>query len=411
MSHESKAPQDESAEAPLHGLLAEYESVNALKKSAEKVRNAGFRNWDTFSPFPVHGIDQAMGIKPTILPWIVLCGGLTGCTVALVLQWWTNAYDYRFLISGKPFWSLPANIPVTFELTVLFSAFCAFGGMLALNKLPHPAHALDLKARFARATSDRFYVLIQASDPLFDESETRSLLETTGAVAVEEVPEDTKSEANLPRGVLYVLLILAAASTIPFSLAAYARESKNELPRRHIIPDMDWQLKYKSQRENTFFADNRAMRPPVEGAIAVGELNEDDHFYRGKDNGAWARTFPPQLDVGNASIARGQQRFGIYCSPCHGQVGEGDGMVSVRATKLAEGTWVPPSNITEERLRYMPVGELFNTITHGIRNMPGYGRQIDPADRWSIVLYIRALQRSRAGSLEDVPVSARGNLK
>lgn len=400
---ETKVTKSDPAEAPLHGMLAEYETPQALILAAQKVRDAGFRNWDTYTPFPVHGIDPAMGIRPTVLPWIILCGGLTGCATAVLLQWWTNAYDYPFLISGKPFWSLPANIPITFELTVLFSAFAAFLGMLALNKLPHPSHALDFKERFHRSTQDRFFVVVQASDPLFDERDTKQLLESTGAVAVEGVPEDTTTPSEVPRGVLYALLILSAAATVPFALAAYARESKMDTPRIHLIRDMDFQQKFKAQRENDFFEDHRADRPQIEGTIAYGQLNEDDQFYRGKLNNAWARTFPPQVPLTDATMARGRERFTIYCTPCHGQVGEGDGMVDARAKKLAEAGWVPPSNITDERLRYMPVGEIFNTITNGVRNMPAYGKQVDVADRWAIIMYVRALQRSRAATTKDAP--------
>src|SRR6185436_16744213 len=111
----TKAPEGKTV---LHGLLAEYETPKGLIAAAEKVRNAGFKNWDTFTPFPVHGIDAAMGTKATILPWLILGGGLTGCLTAVTFQWWANAVDYPFKISGKPFWSLPANIPITFELTV-----------------------------------------------------------------------------------------------------------------------------------------------------------------------------------------------------------------------------------------------------------------------------------------------------
>src|SRR5215217_1593338 len=100
----------------LVGLLAEYTNVDQILKAARAVRRAGFARWDVHTPFPIHGIDYAMGIKPTILPWIVLGAGLTGLTTGLVLQWWTNAFDYPFMISGKPYWSLPANIPVIFEL-------------------------------------------------------------------------------------------------------------------------------------------------------------------------------------------------------------------------------------------------------------------------------------------------------
>jgi mono/diheme cytochrome c family protein len=285
--------------------------------------------------------------------------------------------------------------------------------MLALNKLPHPAHSLDFKERFLRATQDRFFVLVQASDPLFDEKETGQLLQSAGAVSLETVPEDTRTRADVPRGVLYVLLILAAAATIPFSLAAYARESKSENTRIHIIPDMDFQQKFKAQRANPLFADQRAGRPQVEGTVAVGELADDDHFHRGKVGGAWARTFPAQVEVTETTMERGEERFGIYCTPCHGQAGEGQdtGMVSKRALALNEGTWVPPTNLTEERLRYMPVGELFNTVSNGIRNMPAYGRQIEVADRWAIILYVRALQRARAATVRDVPEEARSTLK
>ena len=409
MSDESKST--ESAPTAMHGMLAEYETPAALISAAEKVRNAGFRDWDTYTPFPIHGIDPAMGIRATILPWIILCGGLTGLTTAILLQWWTNAYDYPFLISGKPFWSIPANVPVMFELTVLFSAFAAFFGMLGLNKLPHPSHPLDYIKRFGRSTSDRFYVFVQASDPVFDEKGTRELLEGSGAVAVEDVPEDMTSVADVPRGLVYGLLIVAAASTVPFALAAYARESKSRHTRIHVVPDMDFQQKFKGQRKNTFFADLHADRPQVDGTIAWGELNDDEHMYQGKVAGVFVRTFPPNVKADETTMARGRERFGIYCTPCHGQAGEGDGMVAQRATSLAEGTWVPPSNLTEERVRVMPVGEIYNTITNGIRNMPAYGAQIPADDRWAIVLYLRAVERSRAASVADLTEQERAALR
>ena len=114
----------------LVGLLAEYETVDAVVKAAARVRKAGFTRWDVHSPFPIHGIDHVMGIRPTVLPWLVLVGGLSGLVGGLVLQWFCNAYDYPVIVSGKPFWSLPANIPVIFECTVLLSALTAVFGLL-----------------------------------------------------------------------------------------------------------------------------------------------------------------------------------------------------------------------------------------------------------------------------------------
>lgn len=396
---------------PLHGLIAEYETPGALLSASKKVRDAGFKNWDTYTPFPVHGIDGAMGIKPTVLPWIVLGAGLTGLATGILLQWWTNTYDYPYLTSGKPMWSLPAHVPVMFELMVLFSAITALVAMLALNGLPEYSHPLDLKKYFARATDDRFFLVIQANDPRFAEDDAWKLLEGTHPTAIDRLEEDRVTPANMPRPLVFGLVLVVLGALVPFALIARARVSTSEKPRIHIIPDMDFQEKFKSQRMNPVFEDKRAMRPELEGTVAVGALEEDDHLYRGKLGDEWAREFPAQIPISDATMKRGQQEFGVFCAPCHGQVGHGDGMVNDRAVELAQGTWVPASDITQEYLRKQPVGELFNTITHGIRNMPPYGPQISPEDRWAIVLYVRALQRSRGATIQDVPEADRGSLK
>lgn len=179
------------AEQPIElvGLLAEYESVDAVVNAAGKVRNAGFSRWDVHSPFPIHGIDHVMGIRPTVLPWIVLGGGLSGLIGGLVLQWYCNAYDYPIIISGKPFWSLPANIPVIFECTVLLSALTAVFGMFSLNRLPQLYNPLFKSERFRRVTDDRFFIVVDASDRRFDEAETAKLLQDSGAVAIERIED------------------------------------------------------------------------------------------------------------------------------------------------------------------------------------------------------------------------------
>lgn len=407
MSHAPDPSESESGPAPLHGLLAEYKSPAELIKASRAVRDAGFSKWDTFTPFPVHGIDKAMGIRMTILPWIVLGAGLSGLATAILLQWWTNGFDYPWLISGKPTFSIPANVPIMFELTVLFSGITALVAMLVLNNLPFPSHPLDFVKRFARATDDRFFLLIEAADPKFDETDTKSLLDGTHPLGLESVFEDRTTPSKMPTGIVYGVVILTVASAVPFALAAKARYTKSATPRFHIVQDMDSQPKYKAQRENPVFPDGRSTRLPEPETVAVGELKEDDHFYRGQDKGAWARTFPVTFRTDEASMQRGQQRFGIYCAPCHGLGGEGNGMIAKRAESLEQGTWTPPTNLTEARIRDMPVGELFNTITNGVRNMPAYGGQITTADRWSIILYLRALERGRAAKIADLEPAER----
>ncbi len=178
-----------SVKPRLFGILAEFIGPEALLSACEGVRDAGYRKWDAHAPFPVHGLNDAMGIYSTKLAWIVLGGGTAGCVGGVLLQWWTNAFDYPFLISGKPIWSIPANIPVAFELTILLASIAAFVGMLALNGLPRFNHPLLRNERFRRATVDRFFISIEASDPKFDPERTAAFLRSLGGVNVEPVED------------------------------------------------------------------------------------------------------------------------------------------------------------------------------------------------------------------------------
>ncbi|MCC6646887.1 MAG: DUF3341 domain-containing protein [Polyangiaceae bacterium] len=171
------------------GLLAEYETPAAIFKACERVRDAGYTKWDAHTPFPVHGLDDAMGLKPTPLGWISFAGGLTGGSLAVLMQWWMNAYDYALNIGGKPYFALPAVVPVTFELTILLTAFATIFGMLGINKLPTLYHWTFNGSRFGRVTDDRFFISIEADDPKFNLDATKRLLEKTEPVHLEEVKE------------------------------------------------------------------------------------------------------------------------------------------------------------------------------------------------------------------------------
>jgi len=173
----------------LAGYLVEFETAADLVLAAEKVRDAGFKSWDCFTPFPVHGLDDAMGLGHTKLPWVVLGGGASGAFLGMLMQWWMNAVDYPIIISGKPLWSIPANIPVGFEMTVLLAAFGAFFGMLALNQLPQLHHPVFQSPAFKRASSDRFFLNIEAADPHFDETRTFEFAESLGGLQVERLED------------------------------------------------------------------------------------------------------------------------------------------------------------------------------------------------------------------------------
>ena len=172
---------------PLYGLMAEFESVEALMEAAPRVRAEGYRQIDAFTPFPVEGLSQAVGFHKTRLPLIVLIGGLVGCGGGFFLQWWPNVIGYPLEIGGKPFNSWPAFIPITFEMTILSAALACVFGMLALNGLPTPYHPVFNVERFALASRDRFFLVVKAKDRKFDRVRTAQFLSNLHAKQVFEV--------------------------------------------------------------------------------------------------------------------------------------------------------------------------------------------------------------------------------
>ena len=172
-----------------YGLLAEFETAAALYHACERVRDAGYVAWDAHSPFPVHGLERAMGLKRSVVPWIVAICGFTGAGLGFLMQWWMSAVDYPLIIAAKPYNSYPAFVPVTFEAGILLGSFGAVFGMFGLNKLPTLYHSLFHSRRFARVTDDRFFISIESRDPSYDSAKTKALLKDAGAVAVEEVEE------------------------------------------------------------------------------------------------------------------------------------------------------------------------------------------------------------------------------
>ncbi len=179
----------EPADSGLYGLLAEFSDPGALRDAAQAVRDAGYRHFDSHSPFPVHGMDRAMGLSNSKVGYVTLGGGLTGFLTGILLQWWTGGIDYPLNISGKPFYAWEPSIPVIFELTILFSALGAVTGMLVMNGLPRPYNPLFYSERFSRATDDAFFLHVAASDRQFDLERTGQFLRDIGALYVEPIED------------------------------------------------------------------------------------------------------------------------------------------------------------------------------------------------------------------------------
>lgn len=210
----------------------------------------------------------------------------------------------------------------------------------------------------------------------------------------------------MPRWTLNLLVVGVLLTLIPLAWVAKNRiASHGDRTRISIVPDMDKQPKYKAQEASRLFADGRAARDEVAGTVAHGELAEGRAFAEGRVNGDWVTRFPLAVDAG--LLERGRERYGIFCAPCHGLSGYGDGIVNERALALGEGAWTPPSSLHSDLIRERPLGQLYHTIAAGVRNMPAYGPQIPPRDRWAIVAYVKALQLSQHASLADLPADQR----
>ncbi|MEM9940859.1 MAG: quinol:electron acceptor oxidoreductase subunit ActD [Planctomycetota bacterium] len=455
-----------SEDSQLVGLLAEFDEPEDLVHACNEARTAGFKKFDAYSPFPVHGIDPAIGIKRSILPFIVLGVALGACLVGLGMQFYTNGGSiagistdespvfpgYAFKISGKPYFSLSANIPVTFEVIVLSSAFATFLGMWFLNGLPRLSNPIHRVSRFKRVTDDKFFLMIEASDNQFVYADTEAKLNQWGAVAVEECRQDL-TDNKMPSWIRLAFLLGAILLMVPPVMIFRAMGMTNRAPRLHFMPDMDWQDKFKTQtvgpniglggESNLLFLDNRSMRKPVEGSVIWGELHADTEMYQGikkdyqpgvavvtgqesvrtsllvqqqegdqdqagdppaaptEDLSKYVSEFPEGITVDADFVRRGQQRFNIYCAACHGYSGNGDGLVNQRAVALSlsggKAQWTSAKSLHDVVVKNPeknPIGRIFETISYGRSTMGPYKDQIPAEDRWAIVAYVKALQET-----------------
>jgi len=176
-------------EVDLHGIVAEFSTPDGLVKACRKAHRAGYRRLDAYTPYPLEEVADAIGYEKTEVPLLTLMGGILGGLTGFGMQWWIHTQAYPLNIGGRPLNSWPAFIVITFELTVLFAGITSVVGMLALNGLPQPYHPIFNHPRFSAASRDRFFLCIEAADPLFELAETRQFLEATDAIDVAEVAE------------------------------------------------------------------------------------------------------------------------------------------------------------------------------------------------------------------------------
>lgn len=377
------------SEKVLYAITGIFDTPNGITKAAKAVAEKGFKKFDINTPYPMHGMPEAMKLGRSKLGYAALVFGLSGLLAALLMTFWMSAVDYPIVIGGKPYFAFPKYIPIMFEVTVLAAAIGTVVTMLFFFfKLPnnsHPIHDTDYMRKVSR---DKFGIVIEADDPLFNLDEVKQLLTDLGAAEVGEIYWDEEDVNTQPKVLEPKFLGFLLVTAIVISGATYF--SLNKL--MYMVPFnwMDDQAKLVPQETSHLFANDRAMQTPVEGTISRGTI---PYPYKDQPEIAAKNLINP-LTYTKENIALGKKKFDIYCSPCHGYFAEGDSRL--------RGQFPNPPSLHSEKVRGWSDGRIFHVITEGQNVMPSYSSQLTREEKWAVILYIRTLQRALNAKESDL---------
>lgn len=374
-------------EKKIFSVAALFDTPDEITRAVKETYSAGYTKYDVNTPYPVHGLEKAMKLKPSLLGLITFIIGVGGATFAILFMSWVTIVDYPLVIGGKPFFSWPAFVPITFEVTVLSASVGTVVAMIALFfRFPHNSHPLHDTNYMKKVSSDKFGINIVAIDPLFDVDKIKEFFGRIGGKEIEVIynepfPKDIKMfDKRFIGALVLVAIVTAGASYLVLNKLLY-------------IQPFSWmseQDKGLPQTKSEVFSDGFTMRQPVEGTVA---RNFIPYEYKGLKDSAVINLSNP-LPNSKQVLATGKARFDTYCSPCHGYFGKGD-------TRLRDQFPKPPT-LHSDKVRNWTDGNIYHVITNGQNIMPSYEKQISRDDRWAIVHYIRVLQRSQNAKDSDL---------
>jgi len=369
----------------IFGIAATFKTPNEIINAAKKVSNSGYTAFDVNTPYPVHGMDSAMKIKPSKLGFVTLVTGLSGAAIALLFMYWSMSVDYPLVIGGKPFFALPAFIPVTFELTVLLATVSTVIAMIALFfRLPDNKHPLHDTDYMKSVSADKYGIVIESTDTKFDETSATDFLKNLNPLKIEVIyyPAEEPYPIFQPKFIIFLIIIAVVVSGGTYLM----------LNKLLYITPFNWMMeqdKLTPQKGSELFADGYGMRTPVEGTVAKGFI---PYPYAGQTNPTEVLSNPFLLTKENIELGKG--KFFTYCSPCHGYFADGDSRL--------RGQFPNPPTLHSKRARDFSDGMIYHIITNGQNVMPSYTSQISREERWAIVNYVRVLQRAKNASDSDL---------
>jgi len=362
------------------GVLGIFATADELIVAIPQVKARGFDRIEAYTPYPVHGMDEALGLRRSPLAGMVMVMGALGAVTALFFQWWMSAVDYPIVTGGKAPFSWQAFVPIMFEITVLFATFTAgLGMLLLLNKLPYFGHPVLGAKAMAGITRDRFVLGVESNRKDFNESEAAAALLASGALSTELVTASAEGPSMSAEFILRALLGIVTACAVSGLTMYWAIKLFPILPP---MVHMQIQPKLNPQEADAFFKDGHGMQLPVPGTVARGYLplgvSSPD------EAAALANPLPRSIEV----LALGRAGYMNHCVVCHGAVGDGQ-------MTLTSAYGAKPANLQGQQFRDYPDGRLYWSIAMGKNAMPSYAADLTDDERWAVVHYVRALQRAQ----------------
>jgi hypothetical protein len=374
---------------PLYSITAIFDTPDEIIHAAERTSIAGYTKFDVHSPYPVHGMDHAMRLKTSKVGYFAFVFGLLGALSAITFISWVTLSDYPLVIGGKPFWSWPAFVPISFEVTILLASVLSTLAMVIFYfKFPNNAHPLHDTSYMKHVSADKYGISIQADDPKFDVSVAKAFLKDLGGkeiAAVYYIPEEIHHGQKL-----FDLKFLGVLLVIALSTSAASYFTLNKLLYMQPFNWMMEQPKLKVQQPSSVFKDGIGMQKPVEGTVSREFM---PYPYSGKPDDAAEYLVNP-LPVTKEVLDEGKSKYLTFCSPCHGNFARGDSRL--------QGQFPNPPTLHSDKVRSWPDGRIYHVITEGQNAMPSYAPQLSPEERWVIIRYIRVLQRAQNAKVSDL---------
>ncbi len=369
------------------GVLGLFGSADEMLAAIPKIKAKGFARLEAYTPYPVHGVGEALGLPKSKLGVLVFLIGTLGCISAFTFEWWTSTIGYPLRTGGKPFNGWQGWVLVMVEATILFSTFTAAVGMLfAFNKLPYFGNPMLPSKALPNITRDRFALLLMPVDGVLDVDRAADTLREAGGESIEVVTVPAEKGTGLGWWVRTAVTIAAACVVAGYGAAWVIRVYPTVKP----MVNMQVQPRLDAQAADKFFANGRGMQLPPEGTVARGYIpilstNPDD---------AGKELINP-LPITAQVLERGRRAFDLHCAVCHDRLGTGKPWLDSTYQAM-------PVDLQSAPIRAAPDGYLYWVMSQGIRTMPGYAADISQDDRWAVARYIRALQRSQDAPARDI---------